>query len=267
MAAFDPWFVTAGRAAVAGLLALALLVGLRRPLPARKELGRLAFGALMLVGGFPGFTGLAMLTVGSAHGGVVLGVLPLMTAALGAFWMGDRPPFAFWLVAAAGAGVVLVFTLLQAGGPDISPGDAFLLLAGLSAAAGYVVSADLTRRMPGWETISWMLVLSLPLTLPAALLLLPVPSALGAVPQASWIAFVYVAVMSQFVGFFAWNAGLALGGVARVSQVQLLQTFVTIAIAAVVGGESVDGWTWGAAALVAALVLLGQILRRSPRRA
>jgi len=252
----DPWFVTAGRAALSGLLAGATLLALRRRLPDRQTLKVLVLVALCLVLGFPGFTALAMTSVNASHGGVVLGILPLATAVVSTVMSGERPGIGFWLAAVAGAALVVGFALRDAGG-GLAVGDLLLGGAVVSSALGYTLSGRVTQRgMAGWEVISWVLVVSLPVTVPAALLL--TPRELSAVSSWSWIGFAYVTVMSQYLGFFAWNAGLALGGITRVSQVQLVQTFVTLLIAAVLNGERVDPLSWVVAALVVGLVLVGR---------
>ena len=256
MESLDPWFVTAARAALAGLLAGAVLLVLRRPLPDRAMLGRLAIVSLCLVAGFPGFTALALLTVGASHGGVVLGIMPLATALAAAALAGERPAPRFWLAAVVGAALVTGFALREGAG-RLQPGDLLLAGAVVSAALGYALSGQLTRDLKsGWEVISWALVLALPVSAPLTVVLAPAEPA--SVSLASWIGLGYVAVLSQYVGFFAWNAGLAVGGIARVSQVQLLQTFVTLILAATLNGERVEALTWIVAALVVGLVLVGR---------
>jgi drug/metabolite transporter (DMT)-like permease len=249
-----PWFVTMGRAAVAGLVAAAVLAALRRKPPRGTELGLLALASLCLVIGFPGFVAMAMARVPAAHGGVVLGVLPLATAAMAVIVNGERPSTAFWFWSAAGAAIVTLFALREGGG-GFGVGDLYLALAVASTSLGYTVSARLSGQRPGWEVISWQVAIALPLTLPAALLLMPASA--GAVSAPACGAFLYVAIFSQYLGFFAWNAGLALGGVARVSQVQLLQTFVTLAGAALLLGEPLGFEALATATLVVAVVLLG----------
>jgi drug/metabolite transporter (DMT)-like permease len=253
VAELDPWFVSAGRAAGAGLLAGLLIVVLRRPVPDRETLRRLGVIAICVAVGFPAFTGFAMQMLPAAHGGVVLGILPLATAALGALMYGERPGLRFWIAAVAGAAIVVGFTLREGGG-GVEWGDLLLIGAVATSALGYAVSGSLSRRMPGWEVISWVLVIALPFNIPIALATWP--RAPAAVSAQAWVAFAYVMLMSQFIGFFAWNAGLALGGIARVSQVQLLQTFVTLVLAAVINRESVPLAAWVAAcAVVAAIVI------------
>lgn len=260
----DPWFVAFGRAALAGCLAAIVLLVLRRRLPARRHLGLIALAAMLLGIGFPAFTGFAMQLVPAGHGGVVLGILPLATAAVSALATGERLRPAFWAVAVLGAVIVTGFALRQGGG-RVEPGDLLLLGAVASAACGYTVSAKLARLMPGWEVISWILVLALPVTVPLAWWMLPAqPQAVSGV---AWAGFAYVTLMSQYLGFFAWNAGLALGGVARVSQVQLLQTFVTLIVAALITGEEIEPLTWVVAVAVVGLIFLARLLgqqRKAP---
>ena len=254
----DPWFVTMGRAALAGLVALCVLVVLKRSVPTRSELMRLGVAAVFVIVGFPGFTGFAMRLVPASHGGVVLGILPLVVALFGAIAARERPSFGFWLSALAGAALVIGFSLRDGEG-GFGLGDILLLGAVLSAASGYTVLAGLTKSRPGWEVISWTVVISLPVTLPFAFL--TAPSDLFAVPLPHWGAFLYLGLMSQYVGFFFWNTGLAMGGQARVSQTQLLQTFVTLAFAAWVNGEQVDLLTWIFAVVVVGVVLIGRRTR------
>jgi drug/metabolite transporter (DMT)-like permease len=254
--ALDPWFVSAERAALSGLLAATTLVALRRPRPDAGDLRSLALAALCLVGGFPVLTALAMQSVPASHGGVVLGVLPLATAAMSAILGGERPSPAFWLAALAGAALVVGFALRDGGG-RFERGDLYLAGAVAASSLGYVLSGRLAQRgLGGWEVISWILVISLPVTIPLTIVL--APSDPGVVPAWAWAGFAYVTILSQYLGFFAWNAGLSLGGIARVSQVQLLQTFVTLLIAAGLNGESVDAPTWAVAIVVVALVLVGR---------
>ena len=253
-----PWFLTAGRAAVAGAVASLVLFAMRRPMPSRAAFGKIALASLCLVGGFPGFSGLAMQSVPAAHGAVVIGVLPLATACASALLHGERPAPAFWICGLAGAALIVLFALRQGAG-GLTFGDALLFGAVLSAAIGYTLSADLSRAMPGWEVISWAVVVALPVTAPAALWFWPAHA--NAAPASSWAAFAYLSLMSMYAGFFFWNAGLAMGGVARVSQVQLLQTFFSIAIAAALNREAIGAETLAFASAVAATVFIGRRLR------
>lgn len=255
VAQLDPLFVTFGRPALSGLLALTVLIVLRRPVPKASARVRLFLAALALVWGWPGLTNYAMVTVPASHGGVVAGLLPLATAVAASLILREPQSLRFWAIAVAGALLVTGFALRDGGGTVVA-GDFFMLMAVAICAGGYVIAGALSRDMPGWEVISWMLVLALPLSLPG--MLWTWPANFAAVPLPSLAGFAYITLLSQYLGFFAWNAGLAMGGVARVSQVQLLQTFVTLGIAGLVLGETVDPLTWGVAAVVVALVLLGK---------
>lgn len=261
VAHFEPLFVTFARPAGAGLLALAMLVALRRPLPPRAALVPLTISSGALVWGWPGLTNFAMKTVPAAHGGVVAGLLPLATAVAASLMVRDRQPFAFWLFAVAGAAVVIGFALLD-NADGLTAGDGLLLLAVGVCAVGYVAAGDLSRRMPGWEVVSWMLVMSLPVALAGTFWSWPA-TGLSAPPRAL-TGLAYVTVLSQYLGFFAWNMGLAMGGIARVSQVQLVQTFVTLGFAAIVLGEAVTPLTWAVALAVVAVVAGAQLVARRP---
>lgn len=255
--AFSPWFITFGRAAIASIAAGALLFLTGKKLPRADVPALLATGAL-LVFGFPLLSSFAAQTVPAAHGGVVLGILPLTTSVFAALIAGDRPPPLFWLCALAGAAVVVAFSVRDSG-MQLAGGDVFLFLAAISASLGYVISGKLSRKMPGWEVICWALVLTSPLTVAAAAA--SFSSAYLDAGAAQIGALAYLSFGSMFLGFFAWNIGLAMGGIARVSQVQLLQTFVTIAIAAVLLDEPVTLDVLLFALAVIAIVALGRRAR------
>ena len=264
VAHLDPWFVTAARAALAGLCALALLIVMRRPLPPKDAFARIAIIILGVVFGFPYFTALAMQTVPAAHGGVVLGVLPLATAAAAVVMTGERPGIGFWIAALVGTLLVIAFALRHGDGAGISAGDFQLLLAIISGGIAYTASGSLARTMPGWEVISWALVFSLPVSFLASWALFPNNPA--AVPADAWLGLLYSAVMAQWMGFFFWNAGLAMGGISRVSQVQLVQPFVTVGLAATVNRETIDLTTILFALAVVAVVGIGTRMRVSGQK-
>ena len=244
---FDPWCVAFGRAAVAaGLAALTLWRG-RAPRPAGRQWVQLAAVAGGVVLGFPILSTLALRTTGSAHSAVVIAVLPAATAIVGALRAGESPGVRFWLAAGAGAAVVVAYALSHAHG-SAGPSDLYLLGAVVVCAIGYAEGAVLSRALGAAQTICWALVIAWPLTLPGALLAAP-----ARMPSASaLIGFTYVSVGSMFLGFFAWYSGLARGGVARVSQVQLAQTPLTLVWSALVLGEPIGLGT----ALVALAVLV-----------
>lgn len=254
---FSPAFVTFGRAALASIAAGLLLIVLRRPFP-RGQVGPLLLAGLMLVFGFPAFSSIAMQTVPAAHGGVVLAILPLLTSIFATLLAGERPSLFFWLCGIVGTGLVVTFAIRD-NDMTVSPGDAFLLLAALTASLGYVVSGKASRAMPGWEVISWALVLTAPVSLVGTILTFEAGYLKADLHQS--LSFLYLGLCSMFLGFFAWNIGLAMGGIARVSQVQLFQCFVTLAISALLLGEHVGLDTVAFAMAVMATVALGRRAR------
>jgi drug/metabolite transporter (DMT)-like permease len=254
----DPLFLTAARATIAGCTGLAALALARRKPPTWALWRELAVTALCTIIGFPVLMALAMVTVPASHGGVVLGILPLATAAAAALVTHERPSLGFWLASAAGTAIVIVFVLSRGSG-GLSAGDLFLIGTVIAGGFGYALSGRLSMCMPGWEVISWQVALFLPLSAFAAVLLWP--DDLASVPWQGWAGLAYVALVSQFLSFFVFNAAMALGGVARIGQVMLLQPFTIVALAWPVNGEPIDPSTLAYAAAVVAVVLIGQRMR------
>src|SRR5882757_4120461 len=236
VSAIDPIALTSLRTAIAGLCSLALLIVLRRPLPPRALWPQLVIAMVCVSILFPLLMALGMQRVDASHGGVVLGILPIATALVAVAITHERPKPLFWIASLAGAALVIAFALRQGGG-TLSAGDLLLFAAVAVSAIGYAFSGRLTAEMPGWEVISWVLVIALPISLPATVLTLPAD--IGNVPLKPMLGLLYVALFSQWIGFFAWNAGMAMGGIARVSQVQLLQPFITFALAAFFNDETI----------------------------
>ena len=250
-----PAFVTAGRAALAGLLSVAYLVWVGAAWPARQHWPALAVSALGTVAGFPLLLAFALRHVPAMHAAVVTGVLPLGTAVAAALMLHQRASRGFWVCAVIGCVLVLAFAA-QAGHGALSGADGLLLLAVACASIGYVAGAQVSSRIPAEQVICWVLVISLPLTLPAMLWTWPADAA--AVRAASWGGFAYVTLFSMWLGFFAWYRGLTLGGVMRVSQVQLAQPFLALLFAVPVLGERLDATTVLFALAVMAVVLVGK---------
>lgn len=261
VADFDPLFVTLARALVAAVLAGFILLWARPQPPLRRDWPRLvAFSAFSIVG-FPLLMAIAMQHAPASHGAVVLAALPLLTAMSGALVAGERPSAGFWACGVAGTGTVLVYSLLTGGGSgsDLRWADLLLAAAACCAAMAYALGGEMARRIGGWEVISWALVFSAPVMLVLLILFAgPINWNAGA---SAWAGFVYVSVFSMLLGFFAWNKGLALGGIAKVGQIQLLQPFVALAASAVVLGETVGWLEIMFSLLVVALVALGWRMR------
>jgi drug/metabolite transporter (DMT)-like permease len=260
---FDPLFLTAARVTLAGSAAIIVLCVRRRRLPPRALWLEMVGAASCTVLGFPLFAAFAMMTVPAAHGGVVLGILPLATAAAAAIFAHERPSRGFWLASAAGALIVLAFVLRRNRGETISVGDLFLIGTVATGAVGYTLSGHLTAKMPGWEVISWQVVIFLPLAALAMVELWPADIARVSIP--AWAGVAYVGLVSQYTAFFVFNAGLAIGGIARVGQIMLLQPFVIVALAQPINGEPINIETLIFAAAVVATVLIGQRTRVARR--
>lgn len=249
-------FIALGRAVIAAVLSGAFLLATRAPWPRRTDWLPLGLVALGVVFGFPLCTSIAMRHVEAVHASVIVGVLPLATAAVGAWLHGQRPSNGFWLCAGFGTALVVAFAVLRSGqaGLTLAPADALLLLAMACAALGYGVGAQLSQRMRPDYVICWALVFSLPFNLPLALMEWPQ----AAIKTEAWGAFAYVAVFSMWLGFFAWYRGLALGGTVRVSQVQLIQPFLSMLFAVPLLGERLDLVTVGFGLAVIAVVFVGR---------
>jgi drug/metabolite transporter (DMT)-like permease len=255
----SPWFVTFGRAAVAGLLSVLYLLWQKSRgtlnVPTRAEwplVGMTAFGVIV---GFPLFLALALRYVPSTHGAVVTALLPLSTAVLGALWFKQRPSKGFWACAVLGSGLVLAFMIWRAGGIYLGAANIYLIIAMTTGAFGYIGGARLTPRLGSEQVICWVLVSCLPITVPLALIFAPAqPAAIAAM---SWVGFTYVALFSMWIGFFAWYRALALGAV-RVSQIQLMQPFLSLLFAVPLAGERLDMMTLFFAIAVIATVYVGK---------
>jgi drug/metabolite transporter (DMT)-like permease len=256
----SPWFVTWGRAALAGCLSILYLLATRSPLPRPEHRGPLALSLLGNAIGYPLLLGWALREVTACHAAVITALLPLATAAAAAWLMHQRARLGFWLFATLGSALVAVYSLLRAHqqghGFGLSHADLLLLGAVTAASIGYVAGAKVTPSLGAERVISWVCVMALPITLPGAWLTWPEqPIALT-----SWLALGYVGVFSMWAGFFAWFRGLALGGALRVSQMQLLQPFISIVAAVPLLGESLDAMTLVFASAVVATVFMGRRL-------
>jgi len=261
----SPWFVTFGRAALAGALSILFLLATRSRWPAAQERKPLALAVLGNALGFPLLLGFALRQVTSGHAAVIIALLPLATAAVAAWVLHQRARLGFWLSAVVGAALVMGFSLFRAyqHGPGFGFEWADLLLLGavLAGALGYVYGAKVTPALGAERVICWVCVAALPITLPGALLTWPE----HAVNASAWWGFVYVGVFSMWAGFFAWYRGMALGGAMRVSQIQLVQPFLSILAAVPLLGEPLEIVTLGFALAVVATVFVGKRFAMPPR--
>jgi len=262
VAELDPVFVGLGRALIAAALAAILLRWQGCPPPARRHLPSLLIVSLGVIVGFPLFSSLAVQHVPSAHAAVVVGLLPLATALFAVLRAHEKPSLAFWISAGIGSSAVVLFAL-AASGWAFRADDGLLLVAVLLCGLGYAEGGKLARELGGARVIAWALVLAAPL-LAAPVTYVAFHHGLHASPRA-WAAFGYTGIVSMFLGFIAWYQGLAIGGVARVSQVQLLQTFMTLVWSWLLLGEHLTLLTLGTAVVVVATVVLGRRTRITQR--
>ncbi len=253
VAEFSPMFLTSARAVIAAVLGAACLFALGQARPARRDMVPLAIVAIGVVVGFPLLTGLALQHITAAHSVVFVGLLPLTTAVFGVLRGGERPKAVFWFFSILGAATVAGFALSRSEGGSLT-GDLLMVAAILLCGLGYAEGATLSRKLGGWQVISWALLMSLPLM--AAIALATMPGGWSGVSAPAWIGLAYVSVFSMLVGFIFWYRGLALGGIAGVGQLQLLQPFFGLVLAAVLLHEPV-AWTTIASTAVVVLCVTG----------
>lgn len=263
---FSPWTLTVGRAALAGMLALVLLWRAGARFPERKLVLPLLVTAGGIVIGWPILTTLALQETTSAHAAVITAGLPLATAVLAVFRLHEKVPTTFWAAALVGTFTLVIYAWLNGGQEGSSlKADLFLVGAVIAAAIGYAEGAILSKAMPGWQVVSWCVVLTLPLTMPYFLISLWLGQESHEVTTVSILAFLFTAFGSMYFGFFAWYRGLSELGVARGSQVQLVQSLLTLLWSALLLGEIVTGRTLLAASVVVVCVAITQRVRLARR--
>ncbi len=253
VADFSPIFLTSLRAVIAAVLGAVFLLALQQVKPARGDIFSLVIVAIGVVVGFPLLTALALQHITAAHSIVFIGLLPLATAIFGVLRGGERPQPAFWLFSILGAATVAGFALSRSDGGSVV-GDLLMVAAIVLCGLGYAEGATLARRLGGWQVISWALLLSLPMM--AGIGLVTLPASWSGVGAPAWISLAYVSIFSMLVGFLFWYRGLALGGIASVGQLQLLQPFFGLTLAALLLREPV-AWTMIASTAVVVLCVAG----------
>jgi len=251
----DPIFIGLGRAAFATLFAGIFLYYYRQAIPNKSQFYKLVIVALGVVVGFPVFSSLAMQYVPASHGGVVAGILPLLTALVGVLIGHERPSIRFWIVSFLGSSLVVIYALLRGSG-QLHIADLALLAAVISAAVGYAVGAKLSNELGGWQVICWALIVAFPFIIIPTVIY--APDSFSNLPISTYTSFIYLVLVSQLLAFFAWYKGLAMGGIVRVSQTQLLQPFVTIFASVLLLNEVIDLETIVFVFLIVSTVWLGK---------
>ena len=252
---FNPYFIAFGRATLAGLVALAYLLYKKEPIPSKVDFLKFVVIALGVVFGFPIFTTIAMIEGSSSHGAVILGMMPLATTVIGVIRFKERPSLGFWLVSLLGAALVVVYALLKSSG-DFTYIDGLLVAGGICACVGYVEGGELSRKLNPRVVISWALVISLPITIVMSYFTFDMQYVDAG--SMAWIILIYLSLFPMFIGFFFWYEGLAIGGIARVSQVQLIQPFCTLVAASILLGDPLTIVNLVFAFLVVSTVILGK---------
>lgn len=247
---FDPGFLTAARAAIAGILGLILILVLKEKKPAKQDWWPLAIVALGVVIGFPLFTALALQYMNAAHSIVFVSLLPLATAIFAVLRGGEKPNQFFWIFAILGSGVVFAYMFFISGDTSLGIGDFYMLMAIIFCGFGYAEGGVLSRKIGGWQVICWALILSLPFML--FLTVFYMPASFENVSTSALVGLIYVSLFSMLIGFFFWYKGLAQGGIAAISQLQLLQPLMGLAIAAALLHEHVS---WSMLVVTAATLL------------
>ncbi|MCE2517749.1 MAG: DMT family transporter [Alphaproteobacteria bacterium] len=254
---FDPGFTTFTRAALAGLGAAVILLIARRPWPAKKHIRPLLTIAVMIAFAFPGFMAMSLTHVGPAHGAVVLGLIPLMSSSISVAMTGVKPPLGFWLASITAGVIVMIFALYESG-TSLEWGDIYMVLGASATAYGFNLSGRLNAHMPSWEIICWSLVVILPVSLTGALLLwpgMPVASATTSLPWI-WSGLIYSGLGAMLTGYMLFTMGLNMGGITRIGQLQYLQVFVTLGMAAAVNNDPLRLETLLTASIVTMLVII-----------
>ncbi|AYA01839.1 DMT family transporter [Acinetobacter sp. WCHAc010034] len=235
---FSPVFLTGARASIAAVLGLMLLMLLKQPRPARSQIRPLIIVALGVVAGFPLFSALALQSITSARSLIFVALLPLATAVFAVLRAKELPSPKFWLFSLMGSGFVVFFMLNQSDTQGISSGDAYMIAAVIACGLGYAEGAVLSRSLGGWQVICWALIIALPFML--ILNCIYWPAQLDSIPSAAYLGLFYVSVFSMLIGFFFWYKGLALGGIARIGQIQLIQPFLGLIFSAMLLSERIS---------------------------
>lgn len=260
---FNPYVTAFGRAAVAGLLAAGLLAWRRVRVPAREHWRGIFYTIAGAVIGWPVLVALALERTTSAHTAVVASFMPLSTAVIAVLRTRERVSPTFWLAAGLGTSALVAFSLSRGGAASADPiADLLMVCAVLASSWCYVEGASLSKVMPGWQVISWVVVFALPLTVPLSLLLHYGLPHVDVIPLHAWTGFLFISFFSMYFGFFAWYRGLSQAGVAHGSQVQQLQALLTLGWSVLLLGESVGPATIAAALVVVASVIWAQASRR-----
>ena len=252
-----------GRSMLAVLVAILILCVTRQSIPTTRQIRKLLLTSCGIVFGFPILTAIGMQTVPASHGAIVLGALPLATTIFSCFLSGEKPSCQFWLVSMAGFAIIIIYAVSNADSAlniAFYVGDLALIGAVVLAGLGYAQGGILARNLGGWQVICWTLVVSLPILLPLVFLFCDIQN-FSAMDRTSWGAFIFLALVNSLIGFFFWYQGLAIGGIARVSQTQYFQPFMTVLFSFILLREEIEIMT---IMFLSAMVLVVMISKKMP---
>jgi drug/metabolite transporter (DMT)-like permease len=251
----SPFFVAFSRATIAGFCALILMILGKYKLPTKNQIKRLIIIAIGIVYGFPIFTSMAMTTLPSSHSGIVLGILPLTMSVLAAIRYKEKASLAYWITSIIGASLVITYAFIDNNGFLIKE-DLWLLFAILFVSVGYSEGGNLSKEMGSIAVVSWALVLTLPFNIIATYFFYE--TSFSSVSLQALISLSYVGLFSMYIGFFFWYKGIAIGGISRVGQVQLIQPFLTIVAAFFLTNEKITFLNILFALMVLVVIIIGR---------
>lgn len=252
---FGTTVVGLGRTVVAAILVAVVLIVRKEKLPSPRQFKSLlvvAFGAVL---GFPLLTSRAMETLPVSHGAVELALLPLATAGFAMFRAGEVPSLKFWISSIIASSAVITYAFYLGFG-QLQFADLALLAAVIILGLSYAEGGKLAKELGSWQVIAWAIIIGAPFfIIPVGLNL---TTELLHAPLQAWVSFIYLSVVSQFLAYVAWYGGMAMGGIAKVSQIQYLQPFLMILFATVFLDESVTFFTLVIAVIVVFSVISGK---------
>lgn len=252
---FGTTVVGLGRTVVAAILVAVVLIVRKEKLPSLRQFKSLLIVAVGAVLGFPLLTSWAMQSLPVSHGAVEVALLPLATAGFAMFRAGEVPSLKFWISSIIGSLAVIMYAF-HLGFGQLQFADLALLAAVLILGLSYAEGGRLAKELGSWQVIAWAIMIGAPFfIIPVGLNL---TTEMFHAPLKAWVSFIYLAVVSQFLAFVAWYSGMAMGGIARVSQIQYLQPFLMILFATVFLDESITLFTLVIAVIVVFSVILGK---------
>lgn len=252
---FGSTIVGLGRTVVAAVIVAVVLIIRKEKRPSFRQFKSLVIVAIGAVLGFPLLTSWAMEILPVSHGAVELALLPLATAGFAMLRAEEVPSLKFWISSITGSFAVILYAS-QLGFGQLQLADLALLAAVILLGLSYAEGGKLAKELGSWQVIAWAIIIGAPF------FIIPVglnfTTEMLDAPIQAWVSFAYLAVVSQFLAYVAWYSGMAIGGIAKVSQIQYLQPFLMIIFATVFLNESITFFTVITALVVVISVVIGK---------